>query len=381
MKTLSGNSKLDGCSGGKIKDLDRLIAVVRNMDESVIITDSSRKIVFVNPAAEKMLGYRSEEMVGRSAGVFFDNVPGNPPDLAARIAREASPDHKWEGVVYDRDREGNIFAVRLKLAAVPNGVNVIYVGISSVLEEIPPAAARADRPGPAGELPLIAAGLAHDFNNLLQIAVLNLEVLRRTERKLDGEDRARLRTIKDILSSCARLNRRLLTLARVSSAPHRPLELNRIVRKTVAQLRATLPASAEIRLVAARNLPAIEGDALQLQRLLVNLINNALEAMDWKGRATVTTTLAAPPSGCFVTDRSSRFLRIRVRDLGRGIPADLRERIFEPFFTTKEKSGGTGLGLSVADAIVRSHGGFMRIADTTPAGTVFEVYLPVSRDK
>lgn len=354
----------------------KLAAVIHHLKESVVITDSGRKIVYVNPAAEKMLGYSYGEMVGRPASRFFGNVPGNPPDLAARIAREATPDRKWEGVVYDRDREGNVFAVRLKLAEVQNGVNVGYVGISSVLEEEQPAARRNTSTGLAGELPLIAAGIAHDFNNLLQIAELNLSALEMACGERKKKDAGRLTAARKSLEACGRLSARLLSLAHSADQPPCRFELNRVADQAAALLEQLLPDKIRLRSILAENLPTLSGHPLQIQRLIFNLGKNAREAMISGGEITLTTSEAAPPSGVFLTEEGVRYVKIEVKDQGGGIPAGLKKKVFEPFFTTKKEQGGTGLGLSVAEAIVRAHGGYLNLARTSSRGTVFEAYLP-----
>jgi len=162
----------------------------------------------------------------------------------------------------------------------------------------------------------------------------------------------------------------LLAFSRQSRLEMKPLDLNRLIEKTV-QLNANLLKIAGIQVEArlAPDLLPIVGSEDQLQQVLVNLISNAVQAMEPRGGGRLTLTSENGPG--------EGWIRVRIGDTGIGIPPENVPRIFEPFFTTRSGKG-VGLGLSVAYGIVQGHGGTIAVASTVGEGTNFEIRLPRS---
>lgn len=120
----------------EVAHLRELSAVLKSLQETVIITDRRRRIVYANPAAERMLGYRPEEMRGRPAAFFFEGIPGNPPRLADFISTHAG-ERGWEGELFNRRKDGRVIPVRLSLTAVKEGGETVgYVGVSQDISRI-----------------------------------------------------------------------------------------------------------------------------------------------------------------------------------------------------------------------------------------------------
>lgn len=117
------------------EEVKKLVTVIEHLAEAVIITDARRRVTYINPAAEKMLGYSASEMIGRPSSRFFEGVPGNPPRLADTIASEAIDLQSWNGEVFDRHKNGRVFPVRLTLAPIHNRVPLGCAGIASDLRE------------------------------------------------------------------------------------------------------------------------------------------------------------------------------------------------------------------------------------------------------
>ena len=120
----------------------------------------------------------------------------------------------------------------------------------------------------------------------------------------------------------------------------------------------------------AEHLPPVMADADQLKQVLINVLDNAVEATNEDGEIQITID-----TGCEPDDRS--MVVVRVQDTGRGMPQDVRERIFEPFYTTKDD--GTGLGLCIAAQIMARHGGRLVLESSTRRGTTFAVWIPIAR--
>ena len=214
------------------------------------------------------------------------------------------------------------------------------------------------------------SGVAHELNNPLATILSWAERL--AERPLDDTSRRGVDVILGESERAARIVRNLLTFARKRHSTRSMIDVNHVVTETLG-LRAyeQRRANIDVATALAAGLPQIFADAHQIQQVLLNLIINAEQAM-----------LSANGRGSLVIrtwheiDRESVVLE--VTDDGPGIPPEVTSKIFDPFFTTKEVGEGTGLGLTVAYAIVREHGGRIRVESQPHRGASFVVELPVS---
>jgi PAS domain S-box-containing protein len=229
-------------------------------------------------------------------------------------------------------------------------------------------------------LGVLAAGVAHDFNNLLQAAGGYLYLLG-LER--DPQRAARYREqIGQILQRGGDLVHRLLTFGRKVEPQYRRLDLNQVVRQALALLERTIPKMIAIETRLSPDLPPLRGDPAQLEQVLVNLVTNAIDALEDGGRLVISTAAVELEEGYASSQHdaeSGTYLLLMVKDTGCGMDPQTRRRIFEPFFTTKEPGRGSGLGLSTVYGIVRAHGGHVICESEPGQGTTFWVYLPVTR--
>src|SRR5436305_9041918 len=194
-------------------------------------------------------------------------------------------------------------------------------------------------------------------------------------RGLEEPVRRGLDTILSESERAARIVRSLLTFARKRQTTRAMVDVNQVVRETLA-LRAYEQRVSNISVIdaLAAGLPQVFADGHQLQQVLLNLIINAEQAM-----------LSAHGRGVLVVrtwhDATQESVILEINDDGPGIPGDLQPKIFDPFFTTKEAGKGTGLGLTVAYAIVQEHGGRLRLESRAQSGASFFVELPVTGRK
>jgi two-component system NtrC family sensor kinase len=213
----------------------------------------------------------------------------------------------------------------------------------------------------------LVSGVAHEVNNPLT-AIMGFADLLQSNPELPETAREELGIIMQEAQRTKVIVQNLLSFARKMPAQREPLELNEIVRRTL-QLRAYDFSRHGVELVEQldSDVPAVMGDPHQLQQVVLNIINNAYDAVRETGRPgqIVVTTGAAPG-----------YAAISVRDSGAGITHP--ERIFDPFFTTKEVGKGTGLGLSICYGIVREHGGEVLCRNNHDGpGATFTVRLPM----
>jgi signal transduction histidine kinase len=214
------------------------------------------------------------------------------------------------------------------------------------------------------------SGVAHELNNPLATILSWAERL--SERSLDEPVRRGLETILSEAERAARIVRNLLTFARKRQTTRAMVDVNQVARETLA-LRAYEQRLTNIEVIdaLAAGLPQVFADGHQVQQVLLNLMINAEQAM-----------VSANGRGVLVVrtwhDPDQEIVILEINDDGPGIADDLQPKIFDPFFTTKEVGKGTGLGLTVAYAIVQEHGGRIRLESRPNAGASFYVEMPVT---
>lgn len=214
----------------------------------------------------------------------------------------------------------------------------------------------------------LSAGIAHDFNSILGIINGYAELLQITVRQLPGG----MEKLDHIIQACFRardLIQRLLAFAR--QIPVDPVELEAVslLREALDMIRVTLPDGIEVRFNSALAQAPMVADPMQLHQLMMNLCNNAADAMNGAGVLDVRITAAAPGPG-------QRFTLI-VADTGCGMSPETQQRIFDPFYTSKSPGKGSGLGLSVVYGIVAELGGEIVLHSTLGVGSRFDVVLPL----
>lgn len=189
---------------------------------------------------------------------------------------------------------------------------------------------------------------------------------------MSAEAREDVQVIGRQVEKISRIVAGLLAFSRQSSSALRPVDLNDVVRRTVSLIEdMTRTRGVAMDLELSPALPWVRADSARIEQVLLNLINNALDAMPDGGRITFRT-------GLHDEARRGRSVLVAVEDTGSGIPPELLPRIFDPFFTTKEVGQGTGLGLSISYGIMEEHGGAI-VAESSPGqGTTFTLELPVN---
>ena len=223
---------------------------------------------------------------------------------------------------------------------------------------------------------ILAGGLVHDFNNILSVLSGNI-TLALGDDGVQEVTRARLQEMRVALDKSTALVKRLMKYKRKQDTPIGPVQVNEVVNAAL-ELARPLIKTVRVKTELSHRLPAVQADSSKLERVLLNLILNALDAMPDGGELAVCTELV---SGNAVPDRKNeeekQFVLITVADTGIGIPENLLLSIFDPFFTTKPVGEGAGLGLSCAQLIVRQHDGYIKVQSEAGAGTKFSIYLPL----
>ncbi|MGE0448193.1 MAG: ATP-binding protein [Vicinamibacterales bacterium] len=226
----------------------------------------------------------------------------------------------------------------------------------------------------------LAGGIAHDFNNLLMAIGGNTE-LALGELPEHSPARESLEEVVKAHHRARDLVKRILLFGRKQKSTRQATELAPVIDEALKLLRASLPATVEIRTTLPPHLPLVMADATQIHQIVLNLATNSAYAMRAAGGVlsvgldlvTVADAHDTPSHDL----APGPHVRLTVRDTGSGMSEAVRERLFEPFFTTKGHAG-TGLGLSVVHGIVRDHGGSITVETQLGFGTTFRIYFPVT---
>lgn len=232
------------------------------------------------------------------------------------------------------------------------------------LSEVQAQAARQERLASVGQL---AAGVAHEINNplggILTFASLVLEDLRP-----DDPHREDIEEIVRQAVRCRKIVTGLLEFSRQHETNMVPANVNQVLNRTLALLETqTIFHDVKVARRLDSNMPSAVMDESQMQQVFMNLIINAVDAMDGHGSITIETRHS----------KERKELQVRITDTGCGIPEDIRESIFDPFFTTKDPGKGTGLGLAVTWKIIQTHKGRLEVESEVGKGTTFTILLPL----
>jgi len=342
---------------------ENLRAIIQSSPLAIYTLGHAGTVLTWNAAAERLYGWRAEEVLGRTLPtspegehlVLRDNVLGGHAVTGMEVAR--------------RRKDGSSITINLSLAPLhgPGGSIVGVLAIAADLTALRQLEVQYRQSQKVEAVGQLAGGIAHDFNNILAVISASAELL------LDGlslspdstEDVAALR---DAIRRGGALTQQLLTFARPHPVEPERLDLNAVVRDETAMLGPLLGSKHKLILGLDPTGAPVRCDRTQLEQVLMNLVLNARDAMADGGGITITTRRLNDPRGPVV--------RLRVQDTGVGMDEATQLRAFEPFFTTKPPGKGTGLGLSTVYMIVTQAGGSVQVASRVGAGSTFDVVLP-----
>lgn len=358
----------------KLKKSEKWLSItLRSIGYAVIATDNKGNINFMNPVTESLTGWKQDEALGKELKVIFniinEKTGARVQNPVSRVLREGiiiglandtiliRKDGK-KILIADsgapiRDDEGNIMGVILVFRDITERKKAEEEKIR-LTEEL----AIKEKLAFLGE---ISVAVGHELRNPLTAIKNNIYYL---SMILENPTEDLSETLKYINEDIARMNKIILDLldySRIKTLERRSVNVNKLIEDLL--LRSNIPENITVDKNFQENISKIFVDGLRFEQILINIINNAFEAMESGGKLTI------------VTSQVNYEIEIQIKDTGCGIESNNLEKIFEPFYTTKVK--GIGLGLGITKRLIEAHDGTISVQSQIGKGTTFKLKFPL----
>lgn len=351
----------------KKKELDllRFSNVIQHTVNPIQITDASGKMIYVNPAFERASGYSHDELIGKNPRIL--NSGRHTTDFWKSVWTYIMSRKVWVGEVENRRKDGTPFHSELVISPIVDGNDKLvgFLGAHRDITEQKILEQQLVRSQKMESIGTLAAGIAHEVGNPLTSISSLVQVIQRTTD--DDFAKEKLELIKNQINRIARIIRDLVDFSRPSSYIIKPTNVNQIVREALNIVQyGKKVKDIDFSIELAEDLPHLRVVPDQLTQVFINILMNAVDALEGKPGSISVQTMA----------RNSQ-LEVVIKDSGKGIAVENAEKIFEPFFTTKEVGQGTGLGLWVSYGIVQNFEGDILVESDPGKGSVFRIMFPI----
>jgi PAS domain S-box-containing protein len=349
--------------------------IIERAQDAVIVRDFTSDLITVwNSGAERLYGWSASEAIGQPMQrlIFAEST-----DRRA-LLKQLVLTGEFRGEIKHRAKDGREVIVDSRATLIRNndGTPRSVLGINTDITEQKKLEKHLLRTQRLESIGTLASGVAHDLNNVLVPILMAVPILRSDPTPEESENF--LNTIESSAARGADIVRQVLTFARGAGGDRVLLQPIYLLEEIAKIAKQTFPKTVRLRTSYAEDLRLVEGDPTQLHQVLLNLCLNARDAMPEGGALSLTAeNFDVDEQYATMTPglKAGPHVLISVIDTGTGIAQDIVEKIFDPFFTTKETGMGTGLGLSSALGIVKSHGGVIKVYSAAN-GTTFRVFLP-----
>ncbi|HKO71659.1 MAG TPA: ATP-binding protein, partial [Bradyrhizobium sp.] len=362
-----------------------LILIDSVVDYAIFALDKEGHVASWNSAAQKIMGYTAEEIVGKHFGIFYrpDERRVGAPNRALELANQKGK-HEIEG--WRIRKNGTPFFITGSVSSNRDDAGNL-IGFMNVLRDATERRDAEEKLVQAREqlamsqkmeaIGKLTGGIAHDFNNLLMIIGGNAQIF---ARLLDPKLPRAIEAIQTAAKRGESLTRQLLTFSRHQHISPTIVDLNASIKNMRTMIESSLRGNIVYNENIGDGVWPVKVDLAELELAIVNIAVNARDAMPNGG--TFTLSVDEVPVGQETdNDRAGAFFAIAFSDTGTGIPPNLLSKMFDPFFTTKEVGKGTGLGLSQVYGFAHQAGGTVTADSSVGQGTTITIYLPSCADE
>lgn len=356
----------------------RLAMAVEQAAETIVITDLTAKILYVNPAFEKSTGYTRAEALGQHPRLLKSGK--HDAAFYRQMWDVLTRGEVWHGHMINRRKDGKLYEEEATISPVRDATGKIinFVAVKRDVTREVQLESQLRQRQKMEAIGTLAGGVAHDFNNILAVIQMQAGLLK-SSGGLAAEQSGIVDDIGIAVERGAALTRQLLLFGRRESFQPGDLDLSNSITTTIKMLRRMLGETIEVQLNLAAQPLLIHADAGMMDQVLMNLAVNARDAMLNGGQLVIETSGVELDEFAIAQSALARpgsFACLSISDNGSGIPPEVLPRIFEPFFTTKDAGKGTGLGLATVFGIVQQHQGWINVYSEVGQGTTFRIYLP-----
>lgn len=359
--------------------LRKLSVVVEQNPASIMITDTSGIIEYVNPHFTALTGYSLEEVVGQKPNILKTGETGR--EEYRRLWDTIVAGGEWHGEFHNRTKDGDLYWEQALIAPIRDESGTIshFIAIKENITERKQLEVQLRHSQKMDAVGQLAGGIAHDFNNILTAIVGYASIL---QLRLP-DDSPLKKSAEEIAASAERgaaLTQGLLAFSRKQASNPAVIDLNEVITRVHQLLLRLICEDIHLEInLEQKELPVLV-DSGQIEQVLMNLSTNARDALP-HGGSIVIRTEAVVIDADFVIARGfgtpGRYALLTFSDSGEGMADDIVRHIFEPFYSTKELGKGTGLGLSIVYGIIKDHNGYVVCHSTPGLGTIFHIYLPL----
>ena len=345
--------------------------------DAIVLRDLSNQILLWNKSAEKLYGWKDEEVIGKNANKLLKTTIIRSEEILNTVLTKGI----WQGELKKISKFGKEIIVDSCWTLVkdenlqPKSIMVVDTDITQK-KQLETQFLRAQRMESIGTL---ASGIAHDLNNVLSPILMSAQLLKLKSQ--DNNISEMLSIVEKNAKRGANLVKQVLSYARGIEGDRTLLQMKHLLAEMQQIIEQTFPKSICTEIDIQPDLWDVYGDNTQIHQVLMNLCLNARDAMPEGGRLKISVEnifIDKNYAQMNLEAKVGSYVLLKVEDNGVGISNDLLGRIFEPFFTTKEFGQGTGLGLSTVMGIIKGHGGFVNVSSRIGKETSFHVYLPAT---
>ncbi|MBN2381030.1 PAS domain S-box protein [candidate division WOR-3 bacterium] len=345
--------------------------LAESVEEIIFSVDNEGRFKYLNPAVKTILGFKPAELTGKevSKSPLLDFILWDSINKDLFPGREQIP--LFETEVKDTHGSKHIFEISAR--RLPGQI----VGVARDVTERKRMEQQLIRSSKLASIGVLAAGIAHQVNNPLAIMVLSTTALKdlltqETTRNKDLCKKASkyLETLNSQIERTRKVVSDLLAFTQEKPSMTKPTDINSIVKESIQFMSQHLSKETlSLKLDLCEDLPKASVDPVAVQQVIVNVIENSIDAMKQVGKIDVTTALI-----------DDEFIRIIISDTGPGIPPQIRDEIFDPLFSTKTAAEGTGLGLPLSVVLLERFGGRIYLEDTPAPGARFVIEVPLIKE-
>ncbi len=347
--------------------------------DAILVRDFQSQILFWNKGAERMYGWLSTEVIGKDLQEIL--YPAETQQQLAEPLKSVIESGSWQGELDKVTKFGQKIIVesRWTLMRDPGGEPKSILTVDTDITEKKQLEDQFFRTQRLESLGTLAGGIAHDLNNILTPILAAAQLVQGQFFQDEERSEQLLALIESNAKRGAALVKQVLSFARGYKGERIIIQVQYLISEIIQIAKQTFPKSIEFSTLIPEDIWAIIGDTTQLHQVLMNLVVNARDALPDGGNINISVEnkfIDEAYTRMNIDAKVGHYIVISVADNGIGIPPEILDRIFEPFFTTKGVNTGTGLGLSTALGIIKSHDGFIKVSTNVGKGSKFDLFLP-----